>query len=54
MNEMIIHSQLIGLAQRCCIYYMPADRGKECSISGLAFFSQVKNPFGFRTIKTNQ
>lgn len=50
---MSIHSQLTGLTQRSCIYYMPADRGKECSISGRAFFRQVKNPFGFRTIQTN-
>jgi len=49
MNEMIIHPQLTGLTQRCYIYHIPAHTGKECSISGLALLSQVKNPFGFRT-----
>lgn len=29
MNEMIIHFQLIGLTQRCYIYYSPADRTKN-------------------------
>lgn len=29
MNEMLIHFQLIGLTQRCYIYYIPADRAKN-------------------------